>query len=165
MLAAHERGFLDPGGDASSYCSTADGTPIRVAKHARGWPQRTLRDDVDLRDFYFQSYVFRSVYHDQLHRWLRLFPRQQLMIVPSECFFDDSVGTMNAAAEFLGLEPFEFDNAERLQRTWDAGAGGSEQLPQDYAAMDDGTRTLLADFFAPYNEQLYRLIGEEYGWS
>ena len=84
LLAAHERGFLSTVGDSKSCYSTIDGTPIHVVKHEQGWPKENSRNDLDLRDFYFKSYVFRSLYHDQVHRWLRLFPRQQLMIIQSE---------------------------------------------------------------------------------
>ena len=165
LLAAHERGFLSTAGDSKSCYSTVDGTPICTAKHEQGAPKRKLRDDLDLRDFYFQSYVFRSLYHDQLHRWLRLFPRRQLMIIQSERFFENEAGTMNAAAKFMGLEPFDFEAADQLQRSWDAGAGNALQMPQDYPAVDDATRRILTDFFDPYNEQLYRLTGEDFGWS
>jgi hypothetical protein len=165
LLAAHERGFLDRDGNAKCCYSTADGTPIRVAKHAQGWPERKLRDDVDLRDFYFKSYVFRSLYHDQLHRWLRLFPRRQLMIIQSERLFENAAETLSGAAEFLGLDPFEFDAARQLQRRWDAGARDALQLPKGYPTLDDATRRALADFFEPYNRQLYRLIDEDYGWD
>ena len=165
LLAAHERGFLRTDGDSKSCYSTIDGTPICVVKHEQGWSKRRLRDDLDLRDFYYQSYVFRSLYHDQLHRWLRLFPRQQLMIIQSERFFENEAGTMNEVAEFLGLEPFEFQSADQLQRSWDAGAGNAFEMPQAYPPMDDATRGILADFFEPYNQQLYRLIDEDYGWN
>ncbi len=164
LLAAHERGFLNVDGDSKSCYAEIDGSPLGVAKHARGWPERKLRDDVDLRDFYYQSYVFRSLYHDQLHRWLRLIPRKQLMIIQSEIFFENAAGTMNRVAEFLGLEPFEFQAANQLERRWDAGAGNALKMPQDYPAMDDETRNLLADFFQPYNRQLYGLIDEDFGW-
>ena len=164
LLAAHERGFHDGGGDSKSWYSTVDGTPINVVKHERGWPERTLRFRSDLRDFYYQSYVFRSLYHDQVHRWLRMFPRDQLMIIQSERFFEDEAGTMNEAAEFLGLEPFDFRSTEQLQRRWDAGANNVHELPQAYSPMDDATRKLLADFFEPFNQQLYRLVGEDYDW-
>ena len=164
LLAAHERGFLNTEGDSKSGYSTIDGTPICVVKHEQGFPERKLRDDLDLRDFYFKSYVFRSLYHDQLHRWLRLFPRQQLMIIRSECFFENAADSMNEVAEFLGLEPFDFQSADQLQRSWDAGAGNASEMPQFYPAMDDATREMLADFFEPYNQQLYHLIDENYGW-
>ena len=165
LLAAHERGFLNSVGDSKSCYSTVDGTPIRVAKHEKGWPRRVLRDDLDLRDFYYQSYVFRSLYHDQLHRWLRLFPRQQLMIIQSERFFASESDTMNEVAKFLGLEPFEFHAADQLQRSWDAGANNVGEKPQAYPELDDATRKILTEFIEPYNQQLYRLIGEEFGWT
>ncbi len=165
LLAAHERGFLSVKGDSKSCYSSIDGTPICVARHEQGWPARRLRDDLDLRDYYFQSYVFRSLYHDQLHRWLRLFPRQQLMIIQSEHFFANEVDTMNEVSEFLGLEPYDFRSAAKLQRSWDAGAANASETPQAYVAMDDATRRMLADFFEPYNQQLYRLIDKDYGWS
>ncbi len=165
LLAAHERRFLDKVGDAKSCFSSMEGTPISVAKHSQGWPERKLRDDLDLRDFYYQSYVFRSIYHDQLHRWLRLFPRQQLMIIQSERFFENAAHTMNEAVQFLGLESFEFQAAEQLQHSWDAGASNAFKMPEDYPALDDAARRTLTEFFDPYNQQLYRLIDEDFGWN
>ena len=165
LLAAHERSFLSTDGDSKSCYSTADGTPISVARHKQGWPGRRLLNDLDLRDFYFKSYVFRSLYHDQLYRWLRLFPRQQLMIVQSERFFENKADTMNEVAEFLGLEPFEFQAADQLQRSWDAGAGNALKMPRAYPAMDIVTRRILLDFFEPYNQQLYHLIDQNFGWN
>ncbi len=165
LLAAHERGFLSSDADSKYWCSKEDDRVVNVVKHERGWPLRKIRDDLDLRDFYLKSYVFRSVYHDQLHRWLRLFPRQQLMIIQSERFFGDEAGTMNAVANFLGLEPFDFLTADRLQRSWDAGANNALKLPQEYPAMDDASREALTDFFEPYNRRLYSLIGEDFGWN
>ncbi len=165
LLATHERGFLSSEYDSKSWYSTADGRYIDVAKHQKGWPLRVIRDDLDLRDFYLKSYVFRSIYHDQVHRWLRLFPRQQLMIIQSERFFNNEADTMNAVADFLGLEPFEFLTAAQLQRSWDAGASNALKLPQEYPAMVDATREELAGFFEPYNQQLYNLIGEDFSWN
>lgn len=165
LLAAHERGFLSTRGDSKSCYSTIDGTPIRVAKHVQGWPMRRIRNDLDLKNYYFKSYVFRSLYHDQLHRWLRLFPRQQLMIIQSESFFENEAELMNEVAEFLGLEPFEFQAADQLQRSWGGGVSNLFEKPQDYPAMDDVTRRILTDFFEPYNQQLYRLIDTNYGWN
>ncbi len=164
LLAAHERGFLNMEGEAKSCYSRIDGTHIRVANRKQGLPKKRIRHDSELRDYYFQSCVFRSLYHDQVHRWLRMFPRQQLMIIQSESFFENEADTMNEVAEFLGLEPFEFQAADQLQRSWDAGANNSSERPQDYAAMDEATRRILTDFFEPYNQQLYRLIDEDLGW-
>jgi hypothetical protein len=165
LLDAHERGFLSTDGDLKSCHSTIDGTPIQVAKHEKVSPMISIRNSRDLRNYYLKSFVFRSLYHDQLHRWLRLFPRQQLMIIQSEKFFENEADTMNEVAEFLGLESFEFQAAEQLQRSWDAGARNLFEKPREYATMDDATRKKLTDFFEPYNQQLYRLIDEDYGWN
>ncbi len=70
---------------------------------------------------------------------------------------------MNEVAEFPGLEPVEFQAADQLRRNWDAGASNAFEIPQDYPAMDDATRRILTDFFEPYNQQLYRLIDEDFG--
>lgn len=165
LLDAHERGFLDASCDAKSCYTSIDGTPIGVVRHKNGLPKKEIRNDLDLRDFYFQSYVFRSIYHDQVHRWLRLFPCGQMMIIQSERFFDNEAGTMKRVAEFLGIERFQFESAAQLKQSWDAGTGGAFEPPPDYPAMADATRSLLAEFFEPYNQQLYRLIGEDYGWD
>ncbi len=29
---------------------------------------------------------------------------------------------------------------------------------------DDATQTALAEFYAPYNERLYELLGRDFGW-
>jgi hypothetical protein len=165
LLAAHERGFFNTDGDPKSCYSSINGTPICVAKHEQGWPKRKLCADPDLRDFYYHSYVFRSLYHDQLHRWLHLFPRQQLMIIQSERFFESVVDTMAEVTGFLALKPYDFQAADQLQRSWDAGAGNALKKPQAYPAMDNATRRLLADFFEPYNQQLYRLLDKDYSWN
>jgi len=164
LLAAHERGFLDTGGDSKSCYAAIDGRFIEVAKHETGFPKKKLAHDLDLRDFYFKSYVFRSIYHDQLHRWLRLFPRQQMMIMQSERFFENEADTMSEAADFLGLEEFDFQEADELTRSWDAGAGSASEMPLEYPAMDDATREKLSRFFEPYNQQLYQLIHEDFDW-
>ncbi len=165
LLAAHERGFLNINGDSKSCYSTIDGSPLSVAKHEQGLPSEPIRNDRDLRNFYFQSCLFRSLYHDQLHRWLRLYPRRQLMIIQSESFFENAADTMNDVADFLGLEQFDFQTADQLQRSWDAGASNDLEKPQDYPAMHDATRRLLEEFFEPYNQKLYRLIDEDFGWN
>lgn len=165
LLEAHERGFLAIDGDSKTCYSAIDGERIHVAKHIKGLPQRRIRDDLDLRDFYYQSYVFRSLYFDQVSRWLNLFPRKQIMIIQSERFFESRVETMNQVAEFLGLESFEFQTAAQLGRSWDASVSDTSRRPQPYDAMDTDQRKTLTRFFDPYNKKLYGLIGEDFGWS
>jgi hypothetical protein len=165
LLAAHERSFLNTTDNSQVRLSAMDGAPIRIAKHERGWPHRILDDGGALRKFYFKSCVFRSLYHNQLHRWLRLFPRRQVMIIQSEMFFENPVDVMNDAAAFLGLEPFSCQATNQMQQVFDAGNVEALETPHDYAVMDDSTRRLLTDFFEPFNQQLYRLLDMDFGWN
>lgn len=165
LLAAHERGFLDPAGESKTCYSAADGVSIRVARHTKGLPATRLRVGLDLRNFYRKSYVFRSIYHDQLHRWLRLFPRDQVLVIQSERFFADTPAAMNDVVEFLGLQPFDFSTAPELRRVWATGSGNVFDKPQNYPGIDSETRRLLADYFEPYNQQLYTLIGRDFKWD
>ena len=165
LLAAHERGYLNEQGDVKACYSTVDGKPVYVAKHERGSPRTSIRHDSDLRDYYYKSYIFRSIYHDQVHRWLRMFPREQVMIIRSESFFGNEAATMSRVTSFLGLEFFEFDSAEELQRRWDAGKSNAVQDTQPCTDMSDNLRGLLIDFFEPFNQQLYRLIDDDFGWA
>ena len=52
-----------------------------------------------------------------------------------------------------------------VSTSWDAGASNASHMSQEYVAMDDATRKILTDFFEPHNQQLYRLIDEDFGWN
>jgi hypothetical protein len=51
------------------------------------------------------SYFARSRYEEQLARYLRFFPRAQLLILRSEDFFADPRPAWRAVQEFLGVRP------------------------------------------------------------
>jgi len=165
LLVAHEKGFLDLQGDTAACYRNGDGNYVRVASHERGLPKVSISKDPDLRDYYYTSYLFRSIYYDQVYRWLRICPREQIMIIQSESFFSDEARTMKQVCEFLGLRPFEFEKAQQLQRRWDAGSGNPSQAPQPYSDMSMETRRTLTDFFEPFNRKLYHLIGHEFDWA
>ena len=163
LLEAHQRGFLQPGNKISAHRNAPDGTPLRVVEHNHDWTQHPLTTDQELFRFYGSSYVFRSIYHDQLWRWLQLFPREQIKIIESEYFMSNRQAVMADVCQFLGLEPYKF-RKEELAQTWGGGASNYEK-PGDYQAMDTETRELLRDFFAPHNEKLFQLIGSAYNWN
>jgi hypothetical protein len=65
--------------------------------------------------------------------------------------------------QFLGLEHYDFSEKE-LEHSWGGGASNYKK-PGGYVAMEDKTRSLLSDFFAPHNKKLFELLGETYGWN
>jgi hypothetical protein len=163
LLAAHRRGFLDLDYRSNAHRSLPDGTPISVAEHNHNWPAHTLDSEEHLFRFYGTSYVFRSLYHSQLWRWMQLFPRQQIKVIQAEKLFADREAVMNDVVSFLNLQPYEF-KPQDLEHSWGGGAS-NHQKPGDYERMKPDTRHYLQTYFEPFNEQLFELIGERYDWS
>jgi hypothetical protein len=163
LLESHRRAFVDPHFRTLAHLMAPEGKPILITDHDKDWTQFPLLSDQDLFRFYLSSYVFRSIYHDQLWRWLQLFPREQFLIIQSERFYAHRTQVMNEVIEFLGLRGHEF--SEEALDYQVAGATQKSNHPSHYAEMDLTTRKLLADFFAPFNSKLFELIGERYDWN
>ena len=95
------------------------------------------------------GYILRSRYAEQMRRWLQFFPLDQFCIINFENFKDNNVKTIKRVEDFLELENT-----------------GSSPMPRfkEYPPMAEETRRRLEEYFAPLNEELYELIGEDYGW-
>jgi hypothetical protein len=98
------------------------------------------------------TYASRGLYADQLERWLAVFPREQLLVVPSEDLLDRPAETYARVLEFLGAPPHELDAYPRI-------------FTREYSSMDAETRAGLADRFAEPNARLYALLGRDLGWD
>jgi hypothetical protein len=165
LIEAHQRCFLNPKGSVASCITRPDGTPIRVASHRQGGANIELTSNRDLRNYYFKSYVFRSLYHDQVKRWMAIFPADQILMMQSERFFEDPSLHMARASTFLGLAGFDFASSPRLHKLWGGGVTNVLKKAEDYRKMNPETRSLLVSFFRPWNEKLSALTGMEFGWE
>jgi hypothetical protein len=96
----------------------------------------------------------RSVYVDKLLRWLEFFPREQMLVLKSEDFFDNPQDTLKLVLEFLGLPEWE-PEASKL---------GNERSEGRYDGMDPATRRRLEEYFEPHNRRLYEFLGVDFGW-
>lgn len=99
------------------------------------------------------AYVGRGLYALQLALWLRVFPREQLLVLDLDDF-QDATGTqrqVNCAFDFLGLPRHDVaDTTRKNTRAYDA-------IPTESAAK-------LRAFYAPFNEQLFELVGRRFQW-
>ena len=97
------------------------------------------------------SNVYRSVYHDQLARWMHVYPSTSFLIWSSESFEQTPHQHMEEMIEWLGLDPREVDpavmNAKHHQRQY------ISSVPADVEAR-------LMNFFRPHNERLFQLLVE-----
>jgi len=98
------------------------------------------------------GYIQHSIYLPFLKNLFRFYDKADALFIQAEDFFDNPLATAKAVYRFLDLPDFE------PIPTPVKNAGPS-------ATMDDATRRLLRDFFAPLNEDLYRFIGREFSWA
>jgi hypothetical protein len=102
------------------------------------------------------SYVARGRYAEQLERWLRLFPREQLLVLLTEELSADPEDVMARVAGFLEIPEWRAESYPLL-----GGGGGVFE----YRPMDPATRERLARAFVEPNRRLEELLGRELRWT
>jgi len=98
------------------------------------------------------TYRARGLYADQLERWLAVFPREQLLIVPTDDLAADPGATYARVLEFLGAVPHRLGSYPRV-------------FERQYEPMAPETRAKLAGEFVEPNRRLYELIGRNLAWE
>ena len=164
LLAAHRRGFNDANPRTVAHRSSPNGQPLEVSAHDKVGSKYTLENEERLFQYYVTSYVLRSIYADQVERWMSLFPPTQLKLIEAEQFFDQRYQTVNEICEFLQLPHREFDSRE-LDYSLGGGASNLVESPGDYEPMSEKARSLLDTFFKPYNKRLVELSGQQFSWA
>ncbi|HEY0031151.1 MAG TPA: sulfotransferase [Bacteroidia bacterium] len=99
------------------------------------------------------SYKKRGIYINYIPQWQKHFPAENLLILKSEDLFEKPQETFNKVTDFLKIKrcnTIKFDNHN----------------PGSYSEdMNPETRASLSTFYEPYNQQLYTLLGQNYGWK
>src|SRR5947207_4592318 len=119
--------------------------------------EKIARDEYYYSDaFKHLSYMSRGIYVDQLRAWMRLFPREQFLILKSEDFYADPAATFKRVSAFLNLPEVE----PRLNKQ------EYKQYAHNtyYERMDPAPRQRLLEYFQPHNARLYQLLGTDFGW-
>tara|TARA_R100000027_G_scaffold67220_1_gene65110 strand:- start:7190 stop:8014 length:825 start_codon:yes stop_codon:yes gene_type:complete len=98
-------------------------------------------------------YLLRGAYRKNLEPWLRHFPRDRMLFIESESFFENPEREVNRTLSFLGLSPME-------KQDWPIFKKGQNKQP-----MDSDIRQKLQEYFAPLNRELYQFLGEDWSWS
>lgn len=105
----------------------------------------------DLRDF---SYKLRGHYAEQLERYFKLFPREQLLILSSDDFFANTQDCLNRIFKFIDLEM----NVRIEDLSPKFVAKNKESVNREVVDY-------LNDYFRPKNQELYKLLGTDFGWK
>jgi hypothetical protein len=101
------------------------------------------------------SYAARGMYADQLARWRLYYPPDRILVLPSEKLYTEPAHAYGEVLDFLGLPPFtpRFPN-------YSAPAG-----PRTLDSLDSSIVARLTERFREPNEQLFAMVGRDFGWN
>ena len=99
------------------------------------------------------SYLMRSRYAEHLERWFELFDRRRFHFVTLEQLADNPQQSMDAVHDFLGLPAHRYPDLAGIH------------IAPRYDSLPADTRAQLIEYFRPHNEQLYELVGTDFGWD
>jgi hypothetical protein len=100
----------------------------------------------------YTSYLGRGLYMPQLEHWLKVFPKEQILVVGSEQFAQDAQSVYSEVLEFLDLPQHQLAEQKRFNTG-------------KYEPMAEETRQQLVEYFKPHNEALFQFAGREFDWS
>lgn len=95
-----------------------------------------------------------GIYAKATAKWIEKFGTDRVLIVKAEDFFDDTIATVCAIHEFLGLPPKPPTMHKAVN-----------QNPLQAPRQDPESRARLVEFYRPFNEELYEVIGRDLGWT
>ena len=90
--------------------------------------------------------LWHSLYVYFLQQWLKVFPREQLLILRSEDLFTNTQDTMSQVFNFLEVGQFP----KRNYKTYNSGG--------KYHQLQESLIKQMQDFFEPHNEKLERFL-------
>ena len=136
------------GTETLPFAEAMDQEPARLAPEIERLSRDETYKSAAHRRF---SYLARGLYADQLDAWFRVFPRDQLLVIRSEDFFEQPAATVAQVLQFVGLPPARSFGFRRFN-------------VGDYEGMDPAIKARLTEYFAPHNQRLYDLLGRDLGW-
>jgi hypothetical protein len=109
-------------------------------------------DSFNLRNY---SYLYRGIYIEHLNSWLKHFSRDQLLIIHSDELYADPVGIVDRVSTFLDIPEHPEPRPASYRKLNFA----------PYPELDTRTRRDLTEYFRPFNQRLYDLLGADLGWE
>ena len=106
------------------------------------------------KEYYWYSYLERGIYSKKIKKWFEIFPKNQFLILKSEDLFSKPSEIFRQTQDFLNIPEIILDEFKTVRK----GIYKNKSISSN-------TRKSLSDFFKPYNEELYSLIGVNLGWE
>ena len=97
------------------------------------------------------GYFSFSLYVYFLKRWMKLFSREQILILKSEEMYELPEATMKQVFEFLELPDYQINQYRKY---------GADS----YYPLNKNTRKTLSELFLPHNQRLEKYLGRQFNW-
>jgi len=97
------------------------------------------------------GYFSFSLYVYFLKTWIKLFSREQILILKSEEMYEQPEATMKQVFEFLDLPDYQINQYKKY---------GADS----YSPIDKNTRKSLSKLFQPHNQKLEKYLGRQFNW-
>lgn len=123
-------------------------------------PTRDTQTASYMRGYY--SYLSYGLYADHLERWFEFFPRDQLLVIRSEDYFQNPVQVHDSVLKFLGLQN---PSSPMVSGEPAPDLKGVVKNSISYDEIAPDTRKRLKEYFEPHNDRLCSLLGWEQGWE
>ncbi|KAH8372265.1 hypothetical protein KR093_010855 [Drosophila rubida] len=167
---AKETAMAGMGARRAAATTTTTPTPSAAQLAAKSFEELAIFPNGTVNEAYRPLSI--SMYHVHLHRWLEVFPREQLLVVNGDRLIEDPVSQLKRIEAFLGIEHrvrsehfyfnetkgfycLRYDNGDRCLR---------ETKGRKHPHVDPVVVSRLRKFFAEYNQRFYELVGEDLGW-
>ena len=98
-----------------------------------------------------RSYVIKGLYSEQLDIWFKLFQKEQILVISTEEMAINPNKTVNEIFQFLNMPKYDLQHPQKKKF-------------ESYPKMKPETRKLLAEFYNPYNEKLFKMISKRFDW-
>jgi tetratricopeptide (TPR) repeat protein len=105
-----------------------------------------------LHDPNFQGYLSKGLYINFLEKWIKVFPREQFLILSSEEFYANPDLKTTEVLNFLGLPEYHLSKYNQYNT-------------RPYPPISESTRILLNHYFQPYNQKLEDCLGMRFNWN
>jgi len=135
-------------------------------------PHQSLREITDTRKFseaiedemngksalYPYDYIGRGKYLHQLKNYYHYFDSSKLLLINFDHLKKDISSVLERVCNFLEIESFPHETIQKLQK--------EKYNTGKYQKNIDDTNAIerLKAYFAPFNEELYQFLGENYNW-
>ena len=116
--------------------------------------------------------VSASVYYKYMEEWLKVFERKRIHIIDGDNLIKNPFEEMTKIERFLGIkhifttENFHFNETKGFYcyRTADEEKCLGKKKGRPHPDVDPKVMRKLRQFFEPYNERFFDLVGRRFDW-